>query len=332
LAGEYLVTVRSSRLHRLRAVIGALSRFVQPWTVGEEAPTGVGVPYVEYARGDGVAIGAGAQIQWRQVVIDDETPWIRDYTGLWGDDTNDRYGGERGPAGPRYERDGTVRTSWSDPVGWAALDAVSPDLSTRDRAIASRLVEIDAELAQIEVEREERRRQLRADAIGEADSAPVLQRELLVLGARATAQADERRRLVSVRQDLSFDTDPHAHLRHRALPLPIESRDRRRLLRVWATISTPLLFVFIAVLVESGGPSLIASGALGVAIVLGIESLTRGHLRSYVFRLAMALAVVAAGWLLVLGLLASWRMVVVGILVAAAIVLLVANLRELRRN
>ncbi len=41
---------------------------------------------------------------------DDETPWIRSYTGLWGDDTNDPFGGERGPAGPRYERDGTVRS------------------------------------------------------------------------------------------------------------------------------------------------------------------------------------------------------------------------------
>ena len=42
------------------------------------------------------------------MLIDDETPWVRDYRGLWGLDTRDRFGGERAPAGPRYERDGTV--------------------------------------------------------------------------------------------------------------------------------------------------------------------------------------------------------------------------------
>ena len=34
------------------------------------------------------------------------TPWVRDYRGLWGLDTQDAFGGERAPAGPRYERDG----------------------------------------------------------------------------------------------------------------------------------------------------------------------------------------------------------------------------------
>ena len=35
------------------------------------------------------------------VLIDDETPWVFHYQGLWGNDTADPLGGERGPAGPR---------------------------------------------------------------------------------------------------------------------------------------------------------------------------------------------------------------------------------------
>ena len=62
----------------------------------------------------------------RPVLIDDDTPWVRDYRGLWGLDTRDRFGGERAPAGPRYERDGTVRPSWSNPLGWAGLQKVPP--------------------------------------------------------------------------------------------------------------------------------------------------------------------------------------------------------------
>lgn len=331
LPGEYLVSVKSDRLHRLRSVIRSVSRFLQPWTIEDDGNTAVGVPYVEYARGDGVAIGSGSDRSWRQVVIDDETPWVRDYTGLWGDDTNDRFGGERGPAGPRYERDGTVRTSWSDPVGWAALDAVSPDDADRRSVIGDRLVELEIELSRIEVDRNSARRRLRSDELAGVRTTD-LQRDLADLSAEATVRGDECRRLRSMLDAPPSIAPPHAHLSHRPTPLPIDSRDRRRLLRIWATISTPLLLIFVAVLVESGGPSLALSAIFGVAVVLGLESLTRGHFRQYVVRILIGALVLAGGWLLVLALLESWRSVVVGALLASAAVFFVLNLREVRRN
>jgi hypothetical protein len=332
LAGEYLVTVRPKRFARTRAIIGVATRFLQPWTSDTEADAGMGVPYVEYARGDGVAIGVGTATPWRQVVIDDDTPWVRDYTGLWGDDTNDPFGGERGPAGPRYERDGTVRTSWSDPVGWAALDAVSPDAVDVHAVVASRLADIDDELVRIESERSDMRRRLRADSIADGATTSDLQRELIGLSARLTAVGDERRRLQMAVDTPPVTAHPHAHLRHRAVPLPTESRDRRRLLRIWATLSTPLLFITIGVFVGSDGPSLIVGALFGLVIVMGVEALTRGHLRSFVIRVVAGAALVAVGWLLVLGLLENWRLVTVGVLFAAAAFFLIANLRELRRN
>ena len=97
---------------------------------------------MDYARGDGRSIGPGQGDPWYPEVIDDDTGWVRGFRGLWGHDTRDRLGGERGPAGPRYERDGTVRASWAGPVGWAGLakvaanPAVERDLLARTQGAA----------------------------------------------------------------------------------------------------------------------------------------------------------------------------------------------------
>jgi asparagine N-glycosylation enzyme membrane subunit Stt3 len=104
------------------------------------------------------------------------------------------------------------------------------------------------------------------------------------------------------------------------------------LLRIWATISTPLLFLLIAVLVDSSGTSVVASAAIGVVILFGVEALTRGHLRAYVVRVTIGAAVLAGGWLLAAAAVERGRAVVVGALLLVAGVFLVANLRELRRN
>ena len=46
-----------------------------------------------------------------ELSLADDTTWVVDYRGLWGNDTADPLGGERGPAGPRYERSTEVRHS-----------------------------------------------------------------------------------------------------------------------------------------------------------------------------------------------------------------------------
>ncbi|MBK7623007.1 MAG: hypothetical protein IPJ14_10190 [Kineosporiaceae bacterium] len=89
-----------------------------------------------------VASSGPAGDAWHPVVINESTGWVRDYRGLWGHDTRDRLGGERGPAGPRYERDGTVRQSWADPVGWAGLAKVAPNADVEAALIGARLAEL----------------------------------------------------------------------------------------------------------------------------------------------------------------------------------------------
>src|SRR5213079_1513718 len=114
------------------------------------ASPGLGLPVVDYARGGGVAISPGHEREGRPVVIEDATTWVRDYRGLWGLDTRDRFGGERAPSGPRYERNGSVRTSWANPLGWAGLLKVPPHDGDVAEALRERVAELDRELEKLD--------------------------------------------------------------------------------------------------------------------------------------------------------------------------------------
>lgn len=126
LAGEYLTAYDGKSFARLLRWSRRVSHTLLPWT-REHEHSGLSIPYIDYSRGDGVAIGPGGDRPWDPVLVDESTPWLMHYRGLWGNDTHDPLGGERGPAGPRYERSGAVRASWGDPIGWANLRKVPPD-------------------------------------------------------------------------------------------------------------------------------------------------------------------------------------------------------------
>jgi hypothetical protein len=89
--------------------------------------------------------------KWTAVAIDEETPWVRDYRGLWGYDTRDPFGGKRAPAGPRYERDGSTRLAWDRPVAWAGLDKVPPTRADELTALQRRAGDVELELGAAEV-------------------------------------------------------------------------------------------------------------------------------------------------------------------------------------
>jgi hypothetical protein len=332
LPGEYLITVRTQRLSRLAATARRISRFLQPWVRDHEPHAGVGIPYVEYNRGDGVEIGPHTATPWRPVLIDDETGWVRSYRGLWGDDTNDPFGGERGPGGPRYERDGTVRTSWADPVGWSALDAVVPSRRERRTIIATRLEELVAEEHDLAARRAQLRRRLRADTIAAVADTAVDHRALNELAARSVENADEQVRLVAMLGGEAVVEHPHAHLRHRPVPLEADPKQRRQVLRIWATISTPLLFVLLALMVRSTDRSILGSAVGLFVIVLGLEAVSRRRLTSYAVRIVVIVGLFSLGGLVTAALIASWRTTVALLLAAVAVAFLVLNLRELRRT
>ncbi len=331
LPGEYLVSVRDMRFASAVRLARRVARVLVPPSRGERQ-TGVGIPYVEYQRGDGVAVGHGHQRRWRPVLIDDDTSWVRHYTGLWGDDTDDPFGGERGPAGPRYERDGTVRQSWHDPVGWTALDAVVPDEQERQALIAARAAELDAELELLRTDRDRRRQQLRAAVVGGASDTGFAERELAGLAEQLVARQDQRQRLLDLRAQTPPRPHPHAHLRNRQTPLPDDSTGRQWLLNIWSRVSTPLLLLLLATLVW---PTRLYDPRLALVALLAVffvEAAAQRRLVWLVLGLAavvVAAVVVAAVWT---GLISSWRTVLAAVLVIAGLVLLVLNVQEVRRT
>ncbi|MBM2620792.1 hypothetical protein JIG36_35360 [Actinoplanes sp. LDG1-06] len=329
LPGDYLITVRPPSL---RGVVGALrwsARLFAPWAA--ESRQGVGIPYVDYARGDGRAVGPGQPEAWRAVVIGDDTDWVRDFRGLWGRDTRDRLGGERGPAGPRYERDGTARQSWADPVGWAGLAKVAPSPEAERALVEQRRRENDDRLVALDTEITRVKRELALAAAGLPVASPEVralhqeERRLLGLRMERTRLADEQARTVMAE---TVTQPPHAHLMHRRLPMEAAIGFRGRLRSWWAVLSTPLILV-------AGGLAIspLATGGFDLAVVwllglLCVEGLVRGKFLAVLLRLLLAAAAIA----LMVVLWFEGRYIVAFVLFAAAAGVLLVNVREAWRR
>ena len=131
--GEYLTQLPLPFARGARGALDALRTFWRdtlnqpdPGDLARRIEGALSVPFIDYARGDGRAVGPGGTDEWTPVLIDDSVPWVDGYRGLFGLDTYDRFAGERAPAGPKYTRSGTVRQTWNDPLGFAGLDKVAP--------------------------------------------------------------------------------------------------------------------------------------------------------------------------------------------------------------
>jgi hypothetical protein len=331
LPGEYLTTYEGRAFHRTLGVFRRISRRLLPWT-REQVHAGIGIPYIDYSRGDGLAIGPGQDREWDPVVIDDDTEWVVHYRGLWGNDTEDPLGGERGPAGPRYERSGAVRTSWGDPVGWSGLRKVAPNPLAARQAIEDRLAELDAEIAAADVEVDRRQTMMRADAAsGEMVSADV-EAALLDLTAERVRARDEQlvlHRTISVPPP---PAGPHEHLRHRRVPLPVEQKVRRRFLAIWAALSTPLMLVAVAMLFVPFGLSVFGFAVLMLFVIFAIEAIARREALHFLVAAAVMLLVWTLAVSVIAALLTDWRWAVVGFLAISALILLLINAQELVRD
>ena len=331
LPGDYLVTVEPLALRRLAAAMRRVSRLLLPWTRTGHG-NAFGIPFIDYRRGDGSGVGPGQRLHWQAVVADDETPWIRDYRGLWGLDTGDPFGGERAPAGPRYERAGSVRLSWSDPVGWAGLDKEVPSPAAARLAISERIAELDAELAAVTVDIDASGDELRRARVGSrAGRRP---RDLSALESTVQQARERRGALTEERQALAIAAveglpweDPHAHLRHRAVPNLDPARTRSGVLRIWSGVSASILLAGAAVVILGHfGALLPAFGGLALAM-LCIEAFARRHLWQFIAGLLIAAAAAVAAWLIALAVIGNWRLAVAVVLIVAAVALLIGNIR-----
>ncbi|GAA1387238.1 hypothetical protein GCM10009661_73520 [Catellatospora chokoriensis] len=338
LPGDYLVRVQPPSLEGVLNTVVRIRALLFPWTRGEAAE-GLGIPYVDYRRGDGARIGPGTSRPWTPILIDSSTPWVRDYRGLWGLDTADPFGGERAPAGPRYERSGAIRASWGDPVGWAGLDKVPPTPARalragadRARELADTIAELDGRIAdgQDELRRMSAGLEVLPPTVtasrrgGDGAAAALLAQEQAVaqLRARRRAAVNERDQLQAV-GGVPPLPPPHAHLRNRVVP--DVAAPAGALLRFWsgASLSVLLLLLGFALLLEQG--SLLLACTLAVLAVMGVEAILRRRLLLFLLSLVI---LVGVGWLTWL-LLTNLRIAFGVLAVAAAVAIGVANLRNL---
>ena len=135
--GEYIMSLPfpgEQNLHKPLDLFRGLWRDTlgqpDPGDLAGKVRHALSVPFVDYARGDGVAVGPG---HGPSVDADPDRrrrPWVDGYRGLWGLDTGDRFAGERAPAGPKYTRTGSGAPGLVRPArlrrpgeGRAAFDA-----------------------------------------------------------------------------------------------------------------------------------------------------------------------------------------------------------------
>jgi hypothetical protein len=307
LHGDYLVRVQPPVLARLVTAAVAIRSVVFPWTRGRGSH-GVGIPYVDYRRGDGVRIGPGTDRPWTPKLIDADTPWVRDYRGLWGLDTEDPFGGERAPAGPRYERDGAIRASWGDPVGWAGLDKVPA--TAGGSAATERIEELDTLIGDLGRRIEDGQAELRraAPAVtalppsatsrrrrgGPLDRLAAREKEIADLRTLRRDAINERDRLRHLPATLP---EPHAHLRHRAVP--DQATSSGALVRFWSGASLSVLLMLLGLSFVFNKLSLLWTVVVAIGVVMAVEALLRRRLLAFLAGVAMTAAVVVVIWLLV---------------------------------
>jgi hypothetical protein len=300
-------------------------------SIEREVSAMLSVPFVDYARGDGVRVGPGEAESWTAVLLTDETGWVDRYRGLWGLDTRDPFGGERAPSGPKYNRDGTVRSSWYDPLGWAGLDKVSPP-GDRSRDLERAVQNLESERTTLQDQIDEKRQQLRWLAL-EAATADDLrvstaEAELHELAHQAS-QIDERLSATRAKLDQpdNVESDPQAHVRRKHRPEP-PLTERARVVEFWSAISAggPIASVGVLIVLAPAGWPLWVLLALGVTLV--IEAATQHRLVHLLLNATIALAIIT---LLVL-VKEFWQVVLVAALLGFLLMLVLQNLSELRRT
>ncbi len=332
LPGDYIVTVAPPALERLTEWWRRFSRMIMPGRKSRER-SGIGLPFVDYRRGDGPSVGPGTERPWTPIVIDDETPWVRNYRGLWGYDTRDPFGGERAPAGPRYERNGSVRQSWDRPVAWAGLDKVPPTPPDEAAALQRRAGDIAVELRAARVRLNDdisRLRSLHEGRRALAAEGPPATTSDDTVQATVDATRDEIANLVAEQQAVSNalvtplpPAPVHAHLRHRSLPDQDELRPAHWTLRLWAAMSVSVMLLAVAWLIAYQTTFPLVTGLIViVTAVAAIEATFRGRLLPFLASLLMILLILAGVYLAVTNL----RLAIAVALILAAFALLLSNL------
>ena len=351
--GEYLTELELSFLQPLANVTDALQRFWvnqlqqyqdEPETERlEQASNIFRIPFVDYARGDGVTIGPGQERVWGEPrLLRAEQRWVSDYRGLWGLYARDPFAGEDAPAGPMYNRDRTLRRAWYDPSGWAGLDKVAPAdeelrlMVMQQMTLRDRQVELESEIQKISFEL--RNRGIAARTMRRQPHLLRMQAEyeqkIDTLSKEVAKLREERASTEALLQSLDdyiaqrragIRESPRAHIRHAHTPTPDQQFRAGRLAEIWAAASIGLLLVVMVGLFYFARHYLVFGISAMIALFAFVEASFRGRIVRMVTSVTIGLAVVAA---LVLIYEFFWLVVALTVVIIASY-LLWDNLREL---
>lgn len=343
-AGEYQADVPLPISPRVRRAIDRAARFWRR-TLGQiggrDSP--FRAPFIDFARGDGLSVGPGQEREWTPVEITEATPWVGGYRGLWGFYAQDPVAGEDAPAGPMFNRDGSPRASWFDPLGFAGLDRLPPPpveldvLAAEVERLVARQRELDEEITREAAELQ--RLGLRLESMeGNPHLAPQhgrLAGKVSALGAQvkglrlehsenaAVLEGLERRlaRLRSGHRD-----DARAHIHDAAEPVPPAQMRFGRVAELWAAFSLSALLIGVVALIQFAPADAPAGVFVLVIAVLVAESVLRATYVRTINRVAVVLALIAS----VILLLHFWKPVLMGALLVLAAFLVLQRVRELR--
>ena len=303
------------------------------------------IPFVDYARGDGLSVGEGGDRVWDEPrLLDHPIPdWVSGYRGLWGLYARDPFEGEDAPAGPMYNRDKSVARPWYDPVGWAGLDKVPPPPETVEAVLEQR-DDIVARCETLRTEIDKKSRELKKLGAGLSamrgrshldapraqgnNRVAVLSREIDRLRARlATDEAVSESLLEYAGRLENGERDPaRAHIGRAHTPASEDELRISRVAETWAAVSVSLMIISFVAIALFERQHLISMLVFSIAFFAFVEAGFRGRLMNLVTSANVGLAVVAT---LVLVYEFFWQLVVATVLVVGLYVLW-DNLRELR--
>lgn len=300
------------------------------------------IPFVDYALGDGVAIGTGKTNQWTMSLIDEKTPFVSQYRGLWGLYAKDPISGENAPAGPMYNRDGSPRFSWYDPLGFAGLEDISTP-PEQQKILKSEIKKL--ELAQPKliqtIEVKARELQTLGLVLEGMKGKPHLHKKYELLWQQMTADAanlsqlrqeysenevilDSMRDQLRVMNGKTYTAKLQAHLTHKAEPVA-ESRVRfQRLTELWAMMSVSMMLLVLAAVAMFLPYYILLALGLVVIVFVAFEAMLRGTFVTTLTTVAVLLAMLSSLILVV----ELWRWVLIGLTIMLAFYLLVQRLRQ----
>jgi hypothetical protein len=275
--------------------------------------------------------------------VDESTAWVSQYRGLWGLFARDPISGENAPAGPMYNRDGSPRGSWYDPLGFAGLDKVPPPpqalqmLSANCQKVSQR----QAELEKLVPEKAADLQVLGIRSKGMegnphlAKLYAALEKEIFTLSNEVRALRRESsentallqgltRRLERMR--LGRQDNPRAHIRNPAVPDdPSLALRFNRAAETWAAVSLSLLLFVVAGLIFFDPHSTWVDLAIILILFFVADSILRRAFVQTVGRITLILAMLAAVILFI----HFWKWIILAALLVMGISLMVQRLREL---